>query len=34
VEKVNVWLGPSGTVSPLHIDPLDNVLCQVLNLNY
>ena len=34
VEKVNVWLGPSGTVSPLHVDPLDNVLCQVLNLNY
>eukprot|EP00547_Thalassionema_nitzschioides_P004839 CAMPEP_0194218536 /NCGR_PEP_ID=MMETSP0156-20130528/23988_1 /TAXON_ID=33649 /ORGANISM="Thalassionema nitzschioides, Strain L26-B" /LENGTH=225 /DNA_ID=CAMNT_0038947931 /DNA_START=266 /DNA_END=940 /DNA_ORIENTATION=+ len=25
-----LWLGPSGTVSPLHYDPLDNLLMQIV----
>lgn len=24
------WMGPSGVESPLHFDPLDNLLCQVV----
>lgn len=28
--EVKVWLGPSGTVSPLHYDKKENFLCQVI----
>lgn len=26
---MNAWLGPEGTVSPLHTDPRHNVFCQI-----
>jgi len=31
---VNIWLGPSETVSPLHTDPKHNCLCQVFGEKY
>ncbi|KAF4320104.1 hypothetical protein BBI17_005982 [Phytophthora kernoviae] len=31
---VNGWFGPGRTVSPLHFDPKDNVLCQIVGAKY
>jgi len=34
VTMVNVWMGTSGTKTPLHFDSYDNFLCQVAGYKY
>ncbi|VDK83118.1 unnamed protein product [Litomosoides sigmodontis] len=31
---MNVWIGPAGTVSPLHFDPKNNIFCQVVGRKF
>lgn len=34
VVSINAWIGPAGTVTPIHSDPHHNVLCQVVGYKY
>jgi len=34
LQRVNAWVGTSGTVTPLHFDSYDNLLAQVVGYKY
>lgn len=34
VEKANCWIGTAGTITPLHFDTYDNLLCQIVGCKY
>uniref|UniRef100_A0A915PPS1 JmjC domain-containing protein n=1 Tax=Setaria digitata TaxID=48799 RepID=A0A915PPS1_9BILA len=31
---LNIWIGPAGTVSPLHFDPKSNIFCQIVGRKF
>ncbi|KAI8111435.1 hypothetical protein M9435_003936 [Picochlorum sp. BPE23] len=34
VVSINAWIGPAGTVTPIHSDPHHNVFCQIVGYKY
>lgn len=34
IVSINAWIGPAGTVTPIHSDPHHNVFCQIVGYKY